>query len=177
MTITSIYDSPLGAITLASDGEYLIGLWFNDQKYFGSTLTSDFIVKDLPVFIQTKKWLDTYFEGHEPPFLPPLKFNATPFREMVWSILLTIPYGTIITYKDIALEIAKKTGQKSMSAQAIGGAVGHNPISLIIPCHRVVGSNGSLTGYAGGINRKLELLHYEKVKLTNLFVPNKGTAL
>ncbi|MFV0552974.1 MAG: methylated-DNA--[protein]-cysteine S-methyltransferase [Anaerorhabdus sp.] len=173
MTYTTTYHSPLSIITLASDGEYLTGLWFNDQKYFGSTLTHNSIDKELPIFIQTKAWLDIYFNGEIPTFLPPLRYNTTVFRKMVWNILLTIPYGTVITYKDIAQEIAKQTGQKSMSAQAIGGAVGHNPISLIIPCHRVVGTSGSLTGYAGGLNRKNELLQREKVNMTNLFVPSK----
>lgn len=159
------YDSPLGGITLASDGEALTGLWFDSQKYFGSTLSVNHELKSLPVFVQTRKWLDIYFSGKVPDFTPPLSVKTTPFRKAVWDILLTIPYGLTMTYKEIADRIAGQKGLAHMSAQAVGGAVGHNPISLIIPCHRVVGSDGSLTGYAGGTDKKQWLLTMEKSRI------------
>ena len=149
---------------MASDGTHLIGLWFNGQKYFADTLPAHPQEKALPIFKQTMRWLDTYFSGKEPKFTPPLKMQTTPFRRQVWKIMLQIPYGKTMTYGEIAAQIAKKKGLKKMSAQAVGGAVGHNSISLIIPCHRVVGTNGSLTGYAGGISKKLKLLKLEKIK-------------
>ncbi len=158
------YHSPLGRITLAGDKDKnaLTGLWFDGQKYFGSTLTKDFTQKKLPVFEQTAQWLDIYFKGKEPDFTPPLLMKTTDFRKMVWEILLTIPFGKTMTYGQIADKIAKQKELPKMSAQAVGGAVGHNAISLIIPCHRVIGTNGSLTGYAGGIEKKLQLLTMEK---------------
>ena len=171
------YDSPIGGILLASDGEALTGLWFDRQKYFADTLIPEHEEKPLPVFEQTKKWLDIYFQGREPDFTPPLRFQATPFRQTVWSVLLTIPYGKTMTFGEIANIIAKQRGICRMSAQAVGGAVGHNPISLIVPCHRVVGASGSLTGYAGGIERKLALLTLEKANIKGLFLPKKGTAM
>ena len=140
----------------------MTGLWFDGQKYFGSTLTKDFTQKKLPVFEQTAQWLDIYFKGKEPDFTPPLLMKTTDFRKMVWEILLTIPFGKTMTYGQIADKIAKQKELPKMSAQAVGGAVGHNAISLIIPCHRVIGTNGSLTGYAGGIEKKLQLLTMEK---------------
>ncbi len=158
------YHSPLGRITLAGDKDKnaLTGLWFDGQKYFGSTLTKDFTQKKLPVFEQTAQWLDIYFKGKEPDFTPPFLMKTTDFRKMVWEILLTIPFGKTMTYGQIADKIAKQKELPKMSAQAVGGAVGHNAISLIIPCHRVIGTNGSLTGYAGGIEKKLQLLTMEK---------------
>ncbi len=162
MTYTYHYISPLGGITLAGSAQGLTGLWFDGQKYFGSTLGERRETKDIPVFTQTAQWLDIYFSGKEPSFTPPLSLNATPFRRAVWEILLSIPYGQTMTYKEIAGKIAEKNGLSSMSAQAVGGAVGHNPISLVIPCHRVVGADGSLTGYAGGIDKKEKLLKMEK---------------
>ena len=156
------YSSPLNGITLASDGKYLIGLWFDKQKYFAATLKNKPQEKLLPIFKQTCKWLDIYFSGKAPKFTPPLKMQTTPFRKQVWEIMLKIPYGKTMTYGEIAAKIAKKSGLKKMSAQAVGGAVGHNSISLIIPCHRVVGSNGSLTGYAAGLSKKIKLLKLEK---------------
>lgn len=158
------YSSPLGGITLASDGDSLTGLWFDGQKYFGSTLTAEHGLKALPVFRQADKWLDIYFGGKMPDFTPPLSVKATPFRKAVWDILLTIPFGSTMTYGEIADQIARQKGLAHMSAQAVGGAVGHNPISLIIPCHRVVGTDGKLTGYAGGIDKKLWLLTMERAK-------------
>lgn len=162
MEYTHHYDSPLGGITLASDGEALTGLWFDGQKYFGEALEKEHEQKDLPVFELADKWLDIYFSGKAPDFTPPLSMKATPFRKAVWEILLTIPYGKTMTYGEIADRIAKQKGLPHMSAQAVGGAVGHNAISLIIPCHRVVGTNGSLTGYAGGIDKKRKLLIMER---------------
>ena len=155
------YDSPLGGITLASDSEALTGLWFDGQKYFGSTLSKDRCERNLPVFDQTIQWLDLYFRGIEPDFTPKLDLRATTFRKAVWSVLLTIPYGQTMTYGQIASLVAEHMNLPRMSAQAVGGAVGHNPISLIIPCHRVVGADGSLTGYAGGTDKKLLLLRLE----------------
>lgn len=165
MEYTHHYDSPLGGITLASDGEALTGLWFDGQKYFGEALGKEHEQRNLPVFELADKWLDIYFSGKAPDFTPPLSMKATPFRRAVWEILLTIPYGKIITYGEIADRIAKQKGLQHMSAQAVGGAVGHNAISLIIPCHRVVGTKGSLTGYAGGIDKKRKLLIMEKVDM------------
>ena len=159
------YKSPLGYITLASDGEALIGLWFDNQKYFGDRLNEKHEEKLLPIFKETIKWLDIYFSGKIPDFTPPLLMKTTEFRKSVWKILLTIPYGQTMTYGEIAKIIAKQKGLSRMSAQAVGGAVGHNSISLIIPCHRVVGTNGSLTGYAGGIDKKYELLKLEKANI------------
>lgn len=158
------YSSPLGGITLASDGDSLTGLWFDGQKYFGSTLTAECELRSLPVFKQADKWLDIYFGGKMPDFTPPLSMKTTPFRSAVWDILLTIPFGSTMTYGEIADQIARQKGLAHMSAQAVGGAVEHNPISLIIPCHRVVGTDGKLTGYAGGIDKKLWLLTMERAK-------------
>ena len=162
MEYTHHYDSPLGGITAASDGEHLTGLWFDGQKYFACTLDRENREADLPVFEQTGRWLDIYFSGKAPDFTPPLAMKASAFRRAVWEILLTIPYGQTMTYSEIAERIAAQRGIEKMSAQAVGGAVGHNPISLIVPCHRVVGSDGSLTGYAGGLSRKARLLEMEK---------------
>lgn len=171
------YDSPLGGITEASDGKSLIGLWFDGQKYFADTLDSDYEEKRLPVFEQTDRWLDIYFSGRKPDFTPPLSMKTTAFRKAVWKIMLKIPYGHTMTYGEIADKIAKQKNIARMSAQAVGGAVAHNPVSLIIPCHRVVGTNGSLTGYAGGIDKKIRLLTLEKADMSSFFIPKKGTAL
>lgn len=177
MTYIYYYDSPLGGITVSSDGSEILGLWFDGQKYFGDTLPKEYEEKDLPIFEEAKRWLDIYFSGEAPDFTPPLKIDTTPFRKAVWEIMLTIPFGQTMTYDGIADRIAKQKGIAKMSAQAVGGAVGHNAISLIIPCHRVVGSNGSLTGYAGGIEKKIQLLTMEKIDMSAFFVPKKGTAL
>ena len=177
MQYIDTYSSPLGGITMASDGESLTGLWFDGQKYFGATLTDSREEKHLPVFQQAKKWLDLYFQGKKPAFTPPLSPQGSPFRQGVWEILLQIPYGQTMTYGEIASRIAEKQGLESMSAQAVGGAVGHNPISIIIPCHRVVGSNGSLTGYAGGIDKKIALLTLEGVDQSRFFSPKRGSTL
>lgn len=162
---TSHYSSPLGGITLASDGKALTGLWFDGQKYFADTLAQEHKRASLPVFVQTKEWLDLYFKGKEPGFTPPLHFLTTPFRKSIWEILLTIPFGHTMTYGEIAELLAKQKGLTHMSAQAVGGGVGHNAISLIVPCHRVIGTNGSLTGYAGGIDKKAWLLKHEGITI------------
>ena len=159
------YNSPLGIITIACDESAVIGLWFEGQKYFGSTLSEEWEYKDKDVLKLAKRWLDVYFSGKEPSFMPPLRYDLTPFRKSVCDIMLTIPYGKTMTYGEIASELARQNGITKMSAQAVGGAVGHNPISLMIPCHRVVGTNGNLTGYAGGIDRKVKLLELENVKI------------
>lgn len=155
------YDSPLGGITMASDGDALIGLWFDGQKYFAAVLEDKYEERMFSVFEETERWLDTYFDGKEPKHTPPIRMKTSEFRKAVWEIMLTIPYGKTMTYGEIAKRIAKKKGLLSMSAQAVGGAVGHNAISIIIPCHRVIGADGSLTGYAGGIARKRALLKLE----------------
>ena len=166
MTYICKYDSPLGGITIASNGEAITGLWFEGQKYFGDTLPEQYEEKKLPVFEEAKRWLDIYFQGKEPDFMPPLLMETTPFRKAVWEIMLEIPYGKTMTYGEIADRIAKQKGISRMSAQAVGGAVGHNSISLMIPCHRVVGMDGSLTGYAGGIDKKVRLLSLEKADMS-----------
>lgn len=168
--------SPLGGITLASDGEALTGLWFDGQKYFAATLERDHAEKALPIFAQTVRWLDVYFGGAAPDFTPPLRLKATAFQKAVWDVLLSIPYGRTMTYGEIAARIAGQRGLPRMSAQAVGGAVGRNPVSLIVPCHRVVGADGSLTGYAGGIGKKLRLLTLERADLSGFFVPARSTA-
>lgn len=155
------YISPIGIITLSSNGTALTGLWYNGQKNFAQTLSKPYEEKLLPVFEDTIKWLDIYFGGAVPDFTPELSIHSTPFRKAVWDILLTIPYGQTMTYGEISENLAHQMGKKIISAQAVGGAVGHNPISIIIPCHRVVGVDGSLTGYAGGIDRKRFLLELE----------------
>lgn len=171
------YDSPLGTMLLASDGDALTGLWFTEQKYYAQNLSPAYIAQNCQVFAIVRKWLDIYFNGKEPEFTPPLKLIGSEFRLAVWNLLLEIPYGSTITYGEIAMRIAHERGNKRMSAQAVGGAVGHNPIGIIVPCHRVVGSNGNLTGYAGGIAKKQYLLKTEHVDLSKFFEPKKGTAL
>lgn len=168
----SLYKSSVGQLTIASDGENITGLWIEGQKYFGSTLFGEKVLaKDIVVLNQATDWLDRYFAGEKPlPSELPLSPNGSEFRQAVWNILCEIPYGEVITYGDIAKKIAAMKNVQTMSAQAVGGAVGHNPISIIIPCHRVVGSNGSLTGYAGGIERKQKLLNHEGVDMSE-FMP------
>lgn len=170
------YESPIGGITLCSDGENLTGLWMHGQKYYGSALDGTEEAKELPVFAETEKWLDSYFRGENPQRRPPLKPKGSAFQCQVWDILLAIPYGGTVTYGDIAAQIAQKRGIPRMAAQPVGGAVGHNPISILIPCHRVVGSGGSLTGYAGGIDKKIFLLKLEGVDTEALTVPKRSTA-
>ena len=177
MVYTCNYKSPLGDILLAADEIGLTGLWFEGQKYFANTLPDDHILQETEILAEAKRWLDAYFSGEEPNFTPPLHPTGSVFRQEVWKILLQIPYGQTITYGEIARRMAETKKTSHMSAQAVGGAVGHNKISIIIPCHRVVGTNGSLTGYAGGIDKKISLLKLEHADMSRLFVPKKGTAL
>ncbi|WP_303912882.1 methylated-DNA--[protein]-cysteine S-methyltransferase [Bacteroides mediterraneensis] len=163
MTFISHYDSPLGGITLAATNNRLCGLWFDGQKYFGSTLQGETKEAETPVLCQTRQWLDIYFAGGQPDFFPSMQLIGTPFQQTVWNILRNIPYGETRTYKEVAAETAHQLGRPHMAAQAVGNAIGHNPISILIPCHRVVGTNGSLTGYAGGTERKLALLQIEHI--------------
>ena len=171
------YESPLGGVLLAADEIGLTGLWFDGQKSFARGLPADRVERETPALLEAKRWLDIYFSGKEPDFTPLLHPIGSAFRQSVWEILLQIPYGKTITYGEIARQLSEKMGLSRMSAQAVGGAVGRNEISIIIPCHRVVGTNGSLTGYAGGIDRKGKLLELEQTDMTGFFVPKKGTAL
>lgn len=169
------YKSPIGDILLASDKDNIIGLWFPEQKYINKTMPEDIVENhDLPILRQAIEWLDEYFAGNKPCLS---KLSLTPiggeFRQNVWKILMEIPYGGLTTYGEIARELARRMGKDRMSAQAVGGAIGHNPISIIIPCHRVVGSNKCLTGYAGGLDIKVKLLEHEGVDMTGLFMPKK----
>lgn len=163
---TSHYTSPLGGITLAADDIGLTGLWFDGQKYFEDGLAKDHLeteITERPIFQQTKRWLDTYFQGIKSDFSIPVHFAGTKFQISVWKVLQTIPYGSTMTYGEIARQIARERGSQHMSAQAVGNAVGRNKISIIVPCHRVVSSTGALTGYAGGIDRKKKLLALEQM--------------
>ena len=171
------YDSQLGGILLAADEIGLTGLWFDGEKYFADNLLDEHIERETPILKEAKRWLDIYFTGREPDFMPPLHPIGSAFRQSVWEILLQIPYGQTVTYGEIARQLADKQGIAKMSAQAVGGAVGHNEISVIIPCHRVVGTSGSLTGYAGGVDKKAALLKLERADMSNFFIPKKGTAL
>lgn len=163
MDYTYEYISPIGTLTVASDGTCVTGLWIKGQKYYANTLGIDAREQDLQIFESVRKWLDYYFSGKKPEFMLPLSPKGSPFQQLVWKLLCEIPYGEVTSYKNIAKRIEQQTDRKSMSAQAVGGAVGHNPISIIIPCHRVLGSDGSLTGYAGGIGTKKQLLQLEGV--------------
>lgn len=179
MYYSTSYKSPVGDILLASDENSIIGLWIGEQKYIGNTMPKEITERDdIPILQEGIAWLDDYFAGKKPNLS---RLSIAPiggeFKQQVWKILTEIPYGELTTYGSIAKEVAKRMEKDRMSAQAVGGAVGHNPISIIIPCHRVVGANGSMTGYAGGIEKKVKLLEHEEVDLTGLFVPTKGTAL
>lgn len=179
MTYKYIYKTPneFSNIIMNSDGENLTGLWFEDSRDCSKHIT-DCEEKDLEIFRETSRWLNLYFSGKNPNFTPKYKIkNLTPFRQEVIDIMNTIQYGNILTYNDISKIIAKKRGLKRMSAQAVGGAVGWNPICIIIPCHRVVGTNGSLTGYGGGIKNKVELLKLEGNDMSKYSIPKRGTAL
>ena len=160
------YASPLGGITVASDGTGLVGLWFDDQKYFGAGLCAEREERSDSVLELAARWLDFYFSGKDPGFVPPLSLRTTPFRAAVVEALQEIPYGRTTTYKEIAARLSD--GGRRTSARAVGGAVGHNPISLVVPCHRVIGSDGSLVGYAGGLDRKARLLAVEGVEISAL---------
>lgn len=177
MTCIQHYRSPLGGILLAADEDGLTGLWFDGQKYYADTLPPDAAEEETPALTAAKRWLDVYFTGRQPAFMPPLHPIGSPFRQAVWQLLLQIPYGQTTTYGAIARQLAAGQGLPSVSAQAVGGAVGHNRISILIPCHRVVGTGGSLTGYAGGIDKKIQLLTWEHTDMSGFFVPKKGTVL
>ena len=171
MTYTMHYDSPLGKILLAADEEGMTGVWFEAQRYFAAKLPPENEEGTTPVLGDACRWLDVYFSGREPDFTPKLHLIGSDFRQAVWALLLQIPYGQTTTYGALAKQLAEKQGRLRMSAQAVGGAVGHNRIAILIPCHRVVGTNGSLTGYAGGIDKKEKLLRMEHVNMEQFFVP------
>lgn len=165
----SIYDSPVGQLLLTSDGQHLTGLSRLSQQ-----VAHPVALKSLPILTLIKVWLDDYFQGNKPSIANlPLVLQGTPFQQRVWQILQQIPYGKLITYGEIAEQIRSQTGQAHLSAQAVGGAVGRNPIAIIVPCHRVVGANGNLTGYAGGLDMKIKLLEIENVDMSHLFMPKK----
>ena len=155
------FSSPLGPITLASDGTALTGLWFDGQRYFGAGLTSGAVRSDLPVFDTAAGWLRVYFGGGILDFTPPLRLSGTPLRQAVWEALLAVPYGETVSYGELAEALSRKLSL-NISARPVGGAVGRNPVSLIVPCHRVVGAGGGVTGYAGGVMRKIRLLELER---------------
>ena len=169
MMYTLHYDSPLGGILLAADDVGLTGLWFDGERYFAEGLDPDHTAQKTPILQQAERWLEVYFSGREPGFIPPLHPMGSSFRQAVWELLLQIPYGQTTTYGALAKQLAEINGGKRVSAQAVGGAVGHNPVSIIVPCHRVVGSDGSLTGYAGGIEKKIRLLTLENAEAVNLY--------
>jgi len=174
---STLYSSPIGTMTLAcEENGNLVGVWLNPQKYYGDTVPGEMIEKDdMPIFAIVKKWLDRCFAGKNPDISElPLAPIGGEFRQGVWDILRDIPYGEVTTYGAIAKKMAKMMKKKNMSAQAVGGAVGHNPISVIIPCHRVVGVNGNLTGFGGGIDKKIKLLELEGVDMSKFFVPKTG---
>ena len=166
-----IYNIPIGKLTVASNEENIVGLWLDGQKYYMDILKGkEYQEKETETIKLAKKWLDKYFGKGKPEISElPIELIGSDFRKQIWKILSEIPYGKVITYRDIAKQIAEQKGIKTMSAQAVGGAVGHNPISVIIPCHRVVGTNGSLTGYAGGIKNKIKLLELEGVDILRLY--------
>ncbi len=176
MHYTSTYNSPVGEILLAADETAVIGVWFKNEKYYARCLSEQNEPKETPVIKQLKGWLDVYFQGKQPDFEPPIQMIGTPFQIEVWNILHTIPYGTTVTYNEIAKQIAKKRGLPRMSAQAVGTAVGKNNLNLIVPCHRVVGANNSLAGYAGGIDKKIYFLKLEGAYKEEYFVPKFSTA-
>ena len=169
MQYTTRYDSPLGEMLLAADEKGLAGVWFCGDRYFARLLDADHVEREVEVLTQTKEWLTIYFSGKEPDFLPKMHLIGSLFQLEVWEMLLEIPYGQTTTYGEIARKIAKKRGIVRMSAQAVGGAVGHNEISILIPCHRVVGTNGNLTGYGGGLDKKCKLLEIEGMNLEKFF--------
>lgn len=166
MTYLQPYLSPLGPMTMAGDGCCLTGLWFDGQKYFPDLMADTYEWRNLPLFDDVRLWLADYFRGCRPCNTPPLQLAGSPFRQQVWKLLQEIPYGQTVTYRDIARQLARlQNSDRAVAAQAVGGAVGHNPVSIIVPCHRVVGRDGSLTGYAGGLDRKAALLLLEGIEL------------
>ena len=175
MLYSSRYFSPVGPLTIVGDELHIVGLWLDGQKYFQSTLTEQpHPNNEHPVLLQAASWLDRYFAGQKPePAELPLAPSGSAFRQFIWQELCRIPYGRLVTYGHLAALAARAFRKTNMSAQAVGGAVGHNPISIIIPCHRVVGSTGSLNGYAGGIEKKIHLLKFEGVNLAHLRIPSR----
>ena len=169
------YKSPVGDLTITTDGQNVTGLWFENQQNYESLLNDIVKEQHQPIFDKVTHWLDEYFSGNKPAINFPLTPTGTDFRMTVWKKLQAIPYGETVTYGDIAQQIAEDRGRSKMSAQAVGGAVGSNPISIIIPCHRVVGANGSLTGFGGGIDRKIKLLNNEEVDMSSFYVPSYST--
>ncbi len=167
MQYLQTYNSPLGIIYISCNDEGLTGLWFDGQKYFPDNLKNDYITRKHPLLDETKQWLEIYFHGQNPLFIPKMSIMSSPFRQRVWELLLEIPYGKTTSYLHVANRIAKERNLTHMSPQAIGGAISHNPISIIIPCHRVIGNNGNMTGYAGGIEKKIKLLKLEKFDKIN----------
>lgn len=168
------YQSPLGEMVLTADELGITGIWFDRENYLKEHLLAEKSEeRETPILKDAKRWLDSYFQGKEPEKLPPLHPIGSEFRQAVWEVLLQIPYGQTMTYGEIAKKIAAQRGSKKMSAQAIGGAVGHNPISILIPCHRVVGATGNLTGYAGGLDKKVQLLTLEGVETHRFFLPKE----
>ncbi len=176
MHYTSLYNSPVGEMLLAADEIGIVGVWFKAAKHFARCLEKTSEPKETPIINEAKRWLDIYFQGKKPDFEPPIHMTGTPFQMEVWRILREIPYGETTTYKKIAEKIAMRRGIKTMSAQAVGTAIGKNSISLIVPCHRVVGANNSLAGYAGGIEKKIYLLKLEGGYKEEYFVPKRSTA-
>lgn len=178
MEYKCFYESAIGKIILTSDGENLTGLWFTTSRFSElCEIEKEQFHEELPVFHRTCRWLDAYFKGQNPKIDIPMRLSGSAFCLRVWEILKTIPYGQTITYGDIAKQIAAEQGKAKMSAQAVGYAVGHNPISIIIPCHRVVGAKGNLTGYGGGLDKKIQLFTLENVAMDAFYRPKKGTAL
>ncbi|PJG82492.1 methylated-DNA--[protein]-cysteine S-methyltransferase [Caviibacterium pharyngocola] len=176
MHYTSFYQSPVGEILLASDDVGVVGIWFKGEKYYAYCLDKEYEPKETQSIREMKRWLDVYFQGKQPDFEPPIHMIGTAFQQEVWHILREIPYGTTTTYKEIARKIAQSKGIESMSAQAVGTAVGKNNLNLIVPCHRVVASNNSLAGYAGGIDKKITFLKLEGAFKDEYFVPKHSTA-
>ena len=176
MIYKTYYNSPVGKLLIASKDGKLIGLWIEGQKYYLGKIKEELIENDKEeILVKTKKWLNKYFLGENPKISDlDISLNGTSFEKVVWELLKKIPYGEVTTYKELSKKVAKKLGKEKMSAQAVGGAIGHNPISIIIPCHRVVGTDGSLTGYAGGIDKKVKLLKQEKVNMEKLYIPKQG---
>ena len=176
MCFYEFYDSPVGRLTVASDENSIIGLWLVHQRFYMDILQGqECEEKETDVIRLAKTWLDKYFVGEKPEISElPIKFIGSDFRVEVWQMLTEIPCGNVVTYGDFAKKIAIKRGIKSMSAQAVGGAVGRNPISIIVPCHRVIGVNGNLTGYSGGVSTKIKLLEFEGVDCSILHKPKKA---
>ena len=176
MIYKTYYNSPVGKLLIASKDGKLIGLWIEEQKYYLGKIKDELIENDKEeILVKTKKWLDKYFLGENPKISDlEISLNGTSFEKVVWELLKKIPYGEVTTYKELSKKVAKKLGKEKMSAQAVGGAIRHNPISIIIPCHRVVGTDGNLTGYAGGIDKKVKLLKHEKVNMEKLYIPKQG---